>query len=114
MPNSRSLQTLAADDFRDFIGTAFQLAAGPPESGLPAAIGLELAEVTGFAANAAPGAARAPFSLLFHGPLQPVMPQGIYRLEHARFGEFEPFIVPVGPAVSGQAPVAMRYEVVFG
>jgi hypothetical protein len=114
VPNSRSLETLTADDFRDFVGTSFQLTAGSPEDGSSAGLGLELAEVTGFAANAAPGAARVPFSLLFHGPLQPVVPQGVYRLAHAQLGEFEPFIVPVGPAVCGQAPVAMRYEIVFG
>ena len=44
------------------------------------------------------------------------MPQGVYRLEHERFGALELLIVPVGPDVPApdEAPTAMRYEAVFG
>jgi hypothetical protein len=44
------------------------------------------------------------------------MPQSIYRLENEQLGALELFIVPIGPApaAAGQAPTAMRYEVVFG
>src|SRR5436309_3177 len=51
---------------------------------------------------------RAPFSLVFRGPLEPVLPQRIYRFEHDELGSFELFIVPLGPDESG-----MRYEAVF-
>jgi hypothetical protein len=54
--------------------------------------------------------------VLFNGPLEPVLPQGIYRLEHEQFGSVELFLVPVGPqtASPGKAPTAMGYEAVFG
>jgi hypothetical protein len=54
----------------------------------------------------APG--RAPFTLLFRGPREPVLPQRIYRFERDGFEPFEIFIVPMGPNQSG-----MQYEAVF-
>ena len=52
---------------------------------------------------------RAPFSIVFRGPLEPVLPQRIYRFEHDELGSFELFIVPIGPDESG-----MQYQAVFG
>lgn len=52
--------------------------------------------------------AREPFALLFHGPLEPVLPQAIYRFEHPALGPLDIFIVPVGPDDS-----RMRYEAIF-
>ncbi len=52
---------------------------------------------------------RTPFALVFRGPLEPALPQRIYRFEHEGLGEFELFIVPTGPDESG-----MQYEAVFG
>ena len=71
--------------------------------------------MTEYQANAA-GSFRAPFSVLFHGPLEPVMPQGIYQLEHEHFGTLELFVVPIGPneVAPRETPTAMRYEAVFG
>lgn len=86
------------------------------EDGSAASVELELAEVRE-PAGAASGAFRAPFSLLFRGPITPVMPQAIYPLKHEKLGMLELFIVPIGPeepAAPGQSPAAMRYEVVFG
>lgn len=51
---------------------------------------------------------RVPFTLTFVGPLAPVLPQRIYRLEHDGMGAFEIFLVPVGPDSDG-----MQYEAVF-
>lgn len=51
---------------------------------------------------------RVPFTLTFVGPLQPVLPQRIYHLEHDAIGTFELFLVPVGPNTQG-----MQYEAVF-
>ena len=48
------------------------------------------------------------FALLFHGPQNPFLPQGIYRLKHERLGEFEIFLVPVGRTQNG-----FQYEAVF-
>jgi hypothetical protein len=35
------------------------------------------------------------FSLLFHGPATPLLPQAMYRFSHEQAGEFDLFIVPV-------------------
>ena len=51
---------------------------------------------------------KAPFSLVFRGPMDPLLPQRIYRFEHESLGELEIFIVPIGPDSEG-----MRYEAVF-
>ena len=51
---------------------------------------------------------RKPFSVVFQGPKEPVLPQQIYRLEHPEMGTLEVFLVPIGPDTKGQ-----RYELVF-
>lgn len=51
---------------------------------------------------------RAPFSLIFLGPEEPVLPQAIRRLEHSSLGELEIFLVPIGRGADG-----VRYEAVF-
>jgi hypothetical protein len=52
--------------------------------------------------------ARQPFTLLFHGPLEPVLPQAVYHLDHEAVGAVDLFLVPLGPDQE-----AMRYEAVF-
>jgi hypothetical protein len=52
---------------------------------------------------------RAPFSIVFRGAREPVLPQKIYQVEHVAIGAFELFLVPIGPDQEG-----MRYEAVFG
>jgi hypothetical protein len=116
VPDDRSLQTLTAGDFQPHQGTRFRLTGGPLPGRSPVTIETELTEVTEHGTSA-PGFSRAPFSVLSHGPLEPVLPQGICRLEHEQLGTLELFIVPVGPdepRAPGQAPTAMRYEAVFG
>lgn len=51
---------------------------------------------------------RQPFSLLFRGPLEPVLPQRIYALDGEPLGALELFLVPVGPDREG-----MCYEAVI-
>jgi Domain of unknown function (DUF6916) len=52
--------------------------------------------------------ARQPFTLLFVGTPDVVLPQRIYRFEHADIGAFEMLIVPVGRDAQGTS-----YEAVF-
>jgi hypothetical protein len=54
------------------------------------------------------GLSRQPFSLVFRGPHEPLLPQRIYSLRHPSLGALEIFLVPIGPDESGQ-----RYEAVF-
>lgn len=114
MTNGRSLETLTDEDFRDVKGSRFQLTIEGTDPGRR--VDFELADVT-LAARISAASLRTPFSVLFHGPIQPVLRQGIYRLEHDKLGVLELFIVPVGPdepATPGEQPTAMRYEAVFG
>lgn len=112
MTSSRSLEELTAADFRDVKGTRFKLTTESREPGSPVSLEFELADVTEAGANL-PAPFRRPFSVLFHGPIEPILPQAIYRLEHDRFGAVDLFLVPVGPDPSA-VPTVMRYEAVFG
>ncbi len=73
-----------------------------------AALAVTLVEASALPAH--PGAIRAPFSLLFEGPAQPLLPQAIYGLAHATLGAapLDIFLVPVARSAAG-----MRYEAVF-
>ena len=76
------------------------------------ALTLTLSEVTplgSMPATTADGPRRAPFSLVFHGPPMPILPQRTYHVEHGALGAFDLFLVPLGPDRAG-----MRYEAVFG
>jgi hypothetical protein len=96
------LADFTLETFAGRLGETFRVGEGVD------ALDLELVEVTvGIARPHAGG--RVPFSLVFRGPLEPVLPQRMYRFEHAELGTFELFIVPLGPDEDG-----MRYEAVFG
>ncbi|HEY7037186.1 MAG TPA: hypothetical protein VH482_38045 [Thermomicrobiales bacterium] len=68
-----------------------------------------LVEATALGEDAASGGRRTPFSLVFRGSRDRVLPQRTYRIEHEAIGEFDLFLVPIGPDRDG-----MRYEAVFG
>jgi hypothetical protein len=51
---------------------------------------------------------RDPFRLSLRGPAEPVLPQAIYRLEHADLGALDIFIVPIGHDADGTT-----YEAIF-
>ena len=48
------------------------------------------------------------FSVFFRGPLEYLLPQSTYHMEHEKMGETDIFIVPVG-----KDPDGFRYEAVF-
>lgn len=48
------------------------------------------------------------FALTFTGPLEPFLPQRIYRLEHQHFGPLDLFLVPVARNADG-----FTYEAYF-
>ena len=95
------LQTLTVETFAELVGERFALRDGPH-----ATLALELIEANPLGAR--PGRGRMPFSILFRGPLAPVMPQRIYPLAHESLGNLELFIVPIGPRGGG-----MVYEAIF-
>ena len=93
--------------FADHLGERFRI---HPGAGAP--LVAELIAVTPLAAGpagaGAPPGRRAPFAIVFRGPRTPVLPQRIYRLQHAALGAFDLFLVPLGPDGAG-----LRYEAVF-
>lgn len=78
---------LTLETFRPAVGQAFTVG---DEGG--AKVELILAE----AAEVGAGPPASAFSLLFHGPADPLMPQATYRFEHGSLGTMEIFIVPLG------------------
>jgi hypothetical protein len=101
------LERLTVDTFRPAVGDAFALDAG--DAGR---VELELLEARlqhpDHPATDEAGA-RAPFTLLFRGPAEPVLPQRIYAIDHESIGPLEIFIVPVARDHGGTT-----YEAVFG
>jgi len=96
------LDELTQLDFAPLVTDRFRLV----ESGVTLDLELLSAEAATVSGHQASG--RAPFSLVFRGPHQPLLPQCIYPLQHSDLGILEIFLVPIGPDESGQ-----RYEAVF-
>jgi len=85
------------------LGSAFEVSGGM------AALPLVLAAVSpppGDGASDAPSA----FSLVFLGDETLRLNQGMYLFSHPQLGEFELFIVPLGPS---RTDPRMQYEAVF-
>jgi hypothetical protein len=94
-----TIADLGADDFEPHTGQVFRLTAQDR------ALDLELAQVQRLGDAMRAGGA---FSLVFHAPACPVLPQAIYPIAHPALGTMELFVVPIQP-LSGQ----QRYEVIF-
>lgn len=94
------------DDFADRVGEQFTVAL--PDGGR---LALRLAEVTKGAepgGEAPDGTTRQQFSLLFRGPADPQLTQGLWELEHDRLDRVALFLVALGPDAEGP-----RYEAAF-
>jgi hypothetical protein len=100
-------ENLTAETFTPRVGETFRITF--PDGVLE----LTLVEVTPAAEEPARAALdaglRAPFSIVFRGPSEPILPQQMYPLEHEELGELEIFIVPIGRDEQG-----VQYEAVFG
>jgi hypothetical protein len=97
------VSVVTASHFRRHMGSSFRLRADDD-------VDVELLEVdeVGVGSGAPPQTARAPFSIVFLGPRDPLLPQRIYRLEHEELGTLDLFLVPIGRDDAG-----VRYEAVF-
>lgn len=94
------LENLTIDSFAGHRGSTFRLVAEEASS-----FDMTLADVTPLGDSGV----RVAFSLIFHAPLAaPILPQRIYRLEHAALGALDLFVVPLGPKGG-----FFRYEVIF-
>lgn len=98
--------TLSISDFAPLVGAAFTIRF--PDGTLELTLGT--VEPLGSRAPRAdlPALRTEPFSLVFLGPLAPVLPQRTWALEHPVLGTHEVFLVPLGPQEG-----RMRYEAVF-
>ncbi len=92
--------------FTPHVGTVFEI------TFTDGTLGLTLASVASSGTRAprpdVPDLRTEPFSLLFLGPLHPVLPQRTWDLAHPVLGVLAIFLVPIGP-MDGR----MRYEAVF-
>ncbi len=97
------LETFTLRTFMPYVGDTFRILgdSAPP-------VELTLTTATDLEHPRAVASPRAPFSLLFHGPSGPHLPQKMYRMAHATIGTFDLFLVPIGPDTQG-----MRYEAIF-
>ena len=68
----------------------------------------ELAEVLGMEPADDEPDRREPFSLIFEGPLEAQLEQGIFTVENENLGRLDLFIVTLGPKKD-----RMRHEVIF-
>ncbi|HSB09849.1 MAG TPA: hypothetical protein VLM38_10225 [Blastocatellia bacterium] len=93
------LEKLTAASLSEQLNTKFRLHL--PSSEI---VELELTDVEDFGSSGR----QERFSILFKGPLDPAVWQGMYRLDHDHFGTLDLFIVAIGKEEDG-----MRYEAVF-
>lgn len=96
------LESLTSDDFEPRLNEAFQASLSDRQ------VVLTLARVDVMDERYSRPGARFAFSLTFHGPIEPLLPQGTYSINNETLGELALFIVPLGPGEEG-----LRYEVVF-
>jgi hypothetical protein len=97
------LDKLTRDDFARYLKQRFSVKLGTADSELK----LELIEAQKMA-SATGEARRDPFSIVFRGPKEPMLAQGIYELVHSEMGALELFLVPIG-----QDDMSSCYEAVF-
>ena len=94
------LQALTLATFEPLVGDAFTLDAGAEQP-------LDLVLESAAQAGVRPGA-RDPFSLIFRGPAEPMLPQAIYPLAHAGLGRLDIFVVPIARDDDG-----VQYQAIF-
>lgn len=101
-----AFEDLSLETFSPLVGDVFRVAIDDSTT-----LELTLAEAAPYGDKSDAGAReglRAPFSLVFTSPLQPVLAQATIPLEHSGLGTIQLFLVPIGPAEG-----SMRYEAAF-
>jgi hypothetical protein len=94
------LHQLTTESFQPYLNQTFRVDLMPATQ-----LDLVLTECTAIGHE---GRGRQQFQVVFVGPMQPQLPQRIYRLLHPEMGELDIFLVPIGPNETG-----MRYQAVF-
>jgi hypothetical protein len=99
------LGSLKLADFEPLLQSTFALSG---EGVAEAPIEMRLIEARSLTAAEGAGDRRQPFGLVFRGPLEPALPQRIYRLDQEALGSCELFLVPIRRDAEG-----MEYEAIF-
>ncbi len=100
------LETFTVATFAPHVGETFRISTDGSQSP-----DLQLVEATDLSTRYPSEQAKErgrPFSIIFRGPRDILLPQRTYRVEHDQIGTFDLFIVPVGQDRDG-----LRYEAVF-
>jgi hypothetical protein len=98
------LETLKRKDFAKYLNQSFYI-----QTGLPEPVALDLIEANKLGSKKKKGEkGRRPFSVIFRGPSEPILPQSIYQITHEKLGKLDLFLVPVGQDKQG-----MQYEALF-
>ena len=71
-------------------------------------LALELSEVELNPADSTETSSRRAFTLIFHGPPDPILAEGIHQLEHDDAGTLEIYLIPIISAPDRQA-----YQAIF-
>jgi hypothetical protein len=95
------LEKLTREDFEKCVNRNFHVQHGDH------ALELELVECRALPSGRRKDATREPFSVIFRGPLHPVLPQQIHAVS-GPMETLEIFMVPIGPDQMG-----MQYEAIF-
>jgi len=93
----KDLSTVTIKDFQACLGQIFVVS---PEQG--EALSLELIQIKPIGKFDPEVDARQPYSLLFRGPAETILPQHLYQIKNRTLGENVLFLVPIGPDESGQ------------
>jgi len=106
--NKTTIDQLKLETFAPLVGGRFRVY--PDAAGSIELVLVEATEFRGHGNKPAPGTGliQESFSVLFDGPDNRLLPQGMYAFEHEGLGRFELFIVPVG-----RKPGAFEYQAVF-
>jgi hypothetical protein len=99
------LESFTIHTFSGHLGDKFRVY---PDSSDPLEVELISATGLGGSAGGETSGRRQPFSIVFRGPGDVLLPQRIYRMEHEEIGAFDLFLVPIGPDEKG-----LRYEAIF-
>lgn len=102
------LDQLTVSDFIGHVNAAFRVNIGSGD-----VIDLELIEAKAIGEGRrpdSPGIRQQPFSLIFRGPRDRLLPQRIYPVEHPTLGTLTIFLVPLGPEGD---PMGLHYQAIF-
>jgi hypothetical protein len=102
------LDQLTVSDFIGHVNHTFRVSLASGE-----VLNLELIEADTIGQSqpiVSPGIRAQAFSLIFRGPLDRLLPQQIYPIDHPTRGTLEIFLVPLGP--NGDSD-GLQYQAIF-